>query len=916
MAQRVDTGVRVRGTHPGGPGGTTTGSASSLGPGRRIVRAPGAPIAALLLLISIAYTALAVHEAAHLRRVRGDGLITDGRLVVSADARWPGLRPGDEIDEVAGSGLSDRPVAYRFTEVPVHDDATLRAHHPGGGEVRVPLAVAPLPRLHAATAWLRVLSGALIVLLGALGFALRPGSKVGWIFYLFCFAITADMLFPIALARWLWIFPALEALTFSTSASLGVHTFCELPRRAPAIERRPWLVWLIYVPAIVNVAHVAIDPLGEAPGLFAAFWSLTTCVITLIILGRGYARARREGDARLVGQYRLLLAGITIGLVLPVLVHVVRSSLGFNDKWLVHLNGAPVIVYPLTIAIALLRRNVLGADRYTAVVVAYAATLAVVGAAGATLLVVLPLVITGQVGSSPLVLVLITAAASFGAAPLYRWLKRAVDRRFQRHGVSAEQLNARLREVVRVVATGDREAALSGSFEALAPLGAERAGLYVLDPARGLHALERARGDVEIEEVPSGGSLGAALRLDAPGGVAAFAAVQLPDAAQDELWALGFALAAAVPVRGVVGGFLAVGPRAGGSRYSSAEQSYLALLAAQVGLVLERGSDGGQVGRYRMEKRIGIGGMAEVHLAWQVGPGGFERRVALKRPLPHVFDDPELVAMFLDEARLAATLHHPNIAQVHEVGRDGATYYIAMEYVDGISLRTLMRANGRRPMPLPRALRIIDALLAALACAHDAVDARGRRLHLVHRDVTPSNLLLSVAGEVKLVDFGIALAAARLQVTRAGMVKGTPTYMSPEQKGGRDVDHRSDLFSAGVILHELLTGRPPWPDGPPPREETQPPLDLAAIDRELARVIRRTLAWYPADRFSSAAELRAALHAACSDVTPAPATELAAAVVRAREATASAQQTAEEPTHLAPGEVNELATPPGRPSRL
>jgi hypothetical protein len=881
--------------------GTVPGTVSvSVGLGRRIARAPGAWIAAVLLLGAIGFAALAAHQTAHLARIRGDGLATDGAVVVSADARWPGVAPGDVVVGVAGRPIADRTAAHRFAEVPVHDDATVTFRR-GDTTFTVAATAESLPPFHGATAWMRFLDAALIVLLGALGFALRPGTRIGWLFFLFCVSIEANLLFPLALAPWLVVFPAAQAATFSLSTALGIHTFCEMPRRPGWVERRPWLPALLYVPPALILLGVALDPHSHTPGLAAGMFSLLGCIATLGLLLAGAARARREADARLAPQYRVLIAGVTIGLLVPVAFHVFREVNGLDQKWLVHLNAVPVVVYPAAVAWSLLRQNVLGADRYTATVVAYAATLAVVGAGCAAVLIGLPLALSGRVGSSPLVLVATTAAASLGAAPLYRRLKAAVDRRFQRHGASAEQLNARLREVVRLVATGDRDAAIAGAFDAVALLGGERAALYVLDPARRELVRERWSGEGgEVDALAAAGPLGAALRLDAPGGVDAFSAAPLPYEAQDELWAMGLALAAAIPARGVVAGMLAVGPRSSGSRYTAAEQSYLALLAAQVGLVLERGTDGGQIGRYRVERRLGVGGMAEVHLAWQVGPGGFERRVALKRPLPHVTEDPELVAMFLDEARLAANLRHPNIAQVLEVGRDGGTYFIAMEYVDGVSLRTLLRANGRRPVKIARALAIADALLRALGAAHDATDARDRPLGLVHRDVTPSNVLLSVDGEVKLVDFGVALAAARLQVTRAGTVKGTPTYMSPEQKSGRDVDRRSDVFAAGVILHELLAGRTPWADGPPPRPPSRPAVMPLGddVDPRVHAVVTRALEWSPSQRFATAEEMRVALLAACAPIVPEPAAELAAAVLAARDSAAAAQHT-DEPTLLA-----------------
>ncbi len=863
------------------PSGTRATSTASLTLGRRLARTPLVWMAAVLLLASLAFTALAIHQAVHMRRIVPDSVH---------------LRPGDQIIEIAGHDIFDRTPAYRMQEVPVHGDPTVTALR-DGRRVVIHVHTAPLPAYHALTLWVRFLAGAAVLLLGAVGFALRPGARVGWLFYLFCLALAANILFPIALAPWLAMFPIVQALTFSFSTSVGVHTFCELPRRLPIVERRPWLPWLLYVPSVALAIAAAFDWRSNLPGLISGIWSLAGSILVFVILTVGL---RRAGEARLRASYRALLYGTVIGLLFPVIVHVTRTVMGHDEKWLVHLNALPVIVYPAAVTYALLRQNVLGADRLTAVVVAYGATLAMIGFGCAAVLIGAPLLLYGNVDASPMVLVVVTAAASLSIGPVFRRLKRVLDRRFQRDPSTPAQLTSSLREVVRLVAAGDRDAALARAFQAVRALGAEQAALYLLDPDKGEHVIaHRSRwaddADGEpIDAISATGALGGALRVDAPGGVAAFSVAPLAQDAQDELWSMGLALCAAVPVRGVVGGMFAIGPRSSGSRYGAPEQSQLALLAGQLGVLFERGDSAGQVGRYRLERRLGVGGMAEVHLAWQVGPGGFERRVALKQPLPHITEDPELVAMFLDEARLAANLRHPNIAQILEVGRDGTSYFIAMEYVDGVSVRSLIRAGRQRAVPLGRAIAIIDAVLRALECAHTAKDAHGRALGLVHRDVTPANLLVSADGDVKLVDFGVALAAARLQVTRAGVVKGTPAYMSPEQKRGDLIDHRSDLFAAAVVLHELVVGKVPWPDGPPARAaqiRVAPEISVA-----LAAVLNRALSWDPEARFASAETLRQALLAACAPIAPAAPAELAEWVKAARADVSVAPSHVEEAT--------------------
>src|SRR5438067_12165066 len=219
-------------------------------------------------------------------------------------------------------------------------------------------------------------------------------------------------------------------------------------------------------------------------------------------------------------------------------------------------------------------------------------------------------------------------------------------------------------------------------------------------------------------------------------------------------------------------------------------------------------AEGVPFGSYRLQRRLARGGMAEVFLARLVGVEGFERRVAIKRILPHLSDSEEFRAMFLDEARLAAQLTHPNIVHIYDFGKVDDYYFIAMEYVDGVDIGRIIRRAKERPVPFELAARILADTCAGLDFAHKAVDAVGRKLDVVHRDVTPQNVLVTYDGAVKLVDFGIAKAQFAAGRTRPGVVKGKYAYMSPEQVEGRSLDGRSDVFSAGICLYELITGLP------------------------------------------------------------------------------------------------------------
>jgi serine/threonine-protein kinase len=219
-------------------------------------------------------------------------------------------------------------------------------------------------------------------------------------------------------------------------------------------------------------------------------------------------------------------------------------------------------------------------------------------------------------------------------------------------------------------------------------------------------------------------------------------------------------------------------------------------------------STGISFGPYALLRRIARGGMAEVFLANHRVADGVERRVALKRILPHLAEDPEFLQMFEAEARLASQLAHPNIVHVYDFGAIDGYCFISMEHVLGVDCATLIRAGKRTPMPVAYAVRIAADICAGLDYAHRRTDNEGRPLGVVHRDVSPQNILVSFDGVVKLVDFGIAKAAHQLERTRPGIIKGKFSYMSPEQVEGRRLDARSDLFNVGIVLHELLSGVP------------------------------------------------------------------------------------------------------------
>lgn len=269
--------------------------------------------------------------------------------------------------------------------------------------------------------------------------------------------------------------------------------------------------------------------------------------------------------------------------------------------------------------------------------------------------------------------------------------------------------------------------------------------------------------------------------------------------------------------------------------------------------------------RYRIIEKVDAGGMAEIYKAKAFTVDGFEKTVAIKRILPSLCSRPKFVNMFLDEARLAMYLNHANIVQVFDVGRAQGTYFIVMEFVEGHNLRRIFQRLtevGAR-FPVPIAIFIATEALKGLAHAHERRDAQGNLLGIVHRDVSPPNILISRSGEVKLTDFGLAKAVTQGELTDPGIVKGKFSYLSPEAADGRAVDHRTDIFSMGVVLWELLANRRLFLGKTEVEtvelvQKTDVPLLTLLnpdVTENLDRLVRRALHRDPRKRFPSARDM-------------------------------------------------------------
>jgi serine/threonine-protein kinase len=282
-----------------------------------------------------------------------------------------------------------------------------------------------------------------------------------------------------------------------------------------------------------------------------------------------------------------------------------------------------------------------------------------------------------------------------------------------------------------------------------------------------------------------------------------------------------------------------------------------------------RHDDATRIGRYEIVERIGAGGMAEAFRAVARGPGGYQRQLIIKCILPELASDEQFINLFVAEAKILGMLNHPNIVQVYDFGEADGRHFLALEFLDGPSLEQVLALlrRSKQPLPVPLAAHIAREMCLGLGAAHHLCGPAGEPLHVVHRDATPSNVLTTSAGAIKLVDFGIARTGLPRGVTQTGSVKGKPAYLAPEQLRGGSIDARADLFTAGVVLHEMLTLESPFDDEnplaslyqvvekkvPPPsqkRHDVPPALDA---------IVLRALEKSPADRFQNAEQMAEAL---------------------------------------------------------
>ncbi len=322
-----------------------------------------------------------------------------------------------------------------------------------------------------------------------------------------------------------------------------------------------------------------------------------------------------------------------------------------------------------------------------------------------------------------------------------------------------------------------------------------------------------------------------------------------------------------------------------------------------------------RLGRFELLMELSHGGMATLYLARMRGPQTFQKLVALKKIHDHLAKESEFVQMFLDEARIAAKIEHPNVASIYELGEADGSYYMAMEYVHGENLKDIIRASvqQRRLLPWTIAVKIAADTARGLHAAHELRNNDGNLLGVVHRDVSPQNILVSYEGHTKVIDFGVAYAAERISHTQDGTVKGKIAYMSPEQVAGKPVDRRSDIFSLGIVLFEALCFRRLFKKDSPTAtmaavSQAQVPTLLSirsGLPPSLDRILHKALAVHPEDRFQTASDFAHALEGLLAEERKYLAQEDMASLVQTLFADKKAQRDEE---------IRKAASlPPGKP---
>jgi len=809
-----------------------------------------------------------------------------GNVKRASDA-WPGVEPGDLIVAINGVQVEGDPARVRQAMLALEPGPATFAFRRDGQTFAVTSDLKANGLAARVAVWTRVATGAILLLIGAIAFVMQPGTRVAWLFIAFSTALGTHLLGYLALLTHPPEALILEKVGMYWAAALGIHLFTVFPldfsTPFPAISKIPYAI-----ASAATIVMVGFYRVGGARGIVVKTILATQYVgavgglIALALVFVQYRHARRgirRDDRIVLARARALVIGVLLGLAIPAALGPILTPITeFGWTFASFL----VIVFAGVTAWSIVRHNALDVDRFTAAVLGYITT-----TAGLVVIFVVLLVgMTTLMGStgilrSPVTSATATAAFFIVFNPVYRKVRRRVDRIFSREDLEEDIVLGLLHDLANSVRTAKLEEIFDKALAVATSLGAGRAELWERE-SDGRFGPSRSAGPLTVVAVPdpvtSTNPLAKALRTGS-GGIGDLVDRPYAEDAQNELWNRDLAFAAPVFVDQDLRAFIAASRKTNGTAFSRRERALIDTVASHLGIAIEHydSEEKKRFGPYRTIRRLGTGGMAEVYLAEKRGPGGFELKVAIKRMLPHVAEDPDSVKMFLDEARIAAKLQHPNIVRIFDIEEYEGSYWLAMELMDGPHLGQMIRwADSRHlVLPLPIVSTVATAVLEALAFAHRATDEAGGPLRIVHRDVKPGNILTSLHGEVKLADFGIARAEFRLYQTQTGVVRGTPAYMAPEQREGYTVGPAADIFSAGAVLYEALTGILAYREQKSGSELRPPSEIIPTLPKALDTVIARAMAPNPADRFASAEEMLDAFRAALGGVKPASQSDIA-----------------------------------------
>jgi serine/threonine protein kinase len=810
-----------------------------------------------------------------------------GQVVFVADP-LTGVRHGDVIQKIDGRYVGGDSRRIRASLLDLRPGpVTLQLQRPTGDgkSLTVTLQAAPHGLRHKVETWLRLFTGAILMLVGVGAFMLRPVGRVAWLFLLFCLTLGSHLLIYNALVHLPPEGLLLESVLLFLCASFGLHLSALFPQRL--FGAGSW-TRLFYIPAALATAIELLfysnpesTPLLIKVVQAGNVWAVMVAIAAVFFLALQYQQARGGRDAVALARSRAMLLAVSLGLALPASLRLFLPP-GLQSATT---SSALIVLFVAITGYSVLRYNALDLDHFTAAGVAYGGTTALLGMTFALVLVGGPaLLAIEELLSSPVAVAASTAAFFAFFGHLYRRVRRRVDRWFQLERPDEGYELGLLQRLADTVRHTKLTETFSVALDVAMTLRSERAEIWLLSPDASLFVRwqsdrENSQSQKVSVPLPAYSALIRSLRTGS-GGVARLTERPFESAAQDDLWNRELALAAPIFFADELHGFLALGPKRSGLAFSKRDRSFLDTVASQISIAVKYDQDHGErLGPYQLRQRLGSGGMAEVYLADKRGLGGFELRVAVKRILPHLNQDAATVAMFLDEARIAAKLHHPHIVQVFDVEKHQESYMLAMELMDGPALLDLLRiCVGRGTLlPLPFTVAVTQALLSALEYVHNRKDNNGNTLGLVHRDVKPGNILTTREGEIKLTDFGVARAASRLYQTQPGLVRGTPAYMSPEQRLQEDTGCRSDLYSAGAVIYEMLTAHLPY-SKPSHQQRFLPPSRwVSSLPPAMDDFCQRSLAKSASARFASAREMFTAFQAAI--MTPPASREELVAVI-------------------------------------